>query len=170
MSKHSKDTRSHPIGAPLRHDHVIEQHEHDPYKSDRKPPEPTACPDCGALFRAGRWQWAAAPADAHQQRCPACRRIHDKFPAGYVTVGGDYFRLHREELLHLIANVGERAKQEHPLERIIAIEERPDEVTVTTTDSHLARGIGEALHHACHGELQFRYLEEDNLLRVHWQR
>ena len=58
----------------------------------------------------------------------------------------------------------------HGVGQIMAIEEQQDGVIVTTTDSHLARGIGEALHHASHGELQFHYLEEDNLLRVHWQR
>jgi len=170
MSKHSKDTRSHPIGAPLRHDHVLQQHEHDAYKANRKLPEPTACPDCHAVFQTGRWQWAEMPANAHLERCPACHRIHDKFPAGFVTIGGAYFKLHRDELLCLVANVAEREKQEHPLDRIMAIEEQQDGVIVTTTDSHLARGIGEALHHASHGELQFHYLEEDNLLRVHWQR
>ncbi|OIR02570.1 NMD3 family protein [mine drainage metagenome] len=171
MSKHAKDTRSHPIGAPLRHDHVLELREHDAYKAGRKLPEPTACPDCHAVFHQGRWQWAEQPADAHLERCPACHRIHDQFPAGFVTIGGDYFKQHRDELLNLVAKVGEQAWRERPLERIMAIAEQPDGgVVVTTTDSHLARGIGEALHHAAHGELKFRYVEEDNLLRVHWQR
>ena len=41
---------------------------------------------------------------------------------------------------------------------------------VTTTDIHLARGIGEALEHAYQGELEFHYNEGENLLRVHWAR
>ena len=170
MSKHAKDTRAHPIGAPLRHEHVMQQHEHDAYKSGRKPPEPTACPDCHAVFHQGRWQWTAVPSGAHLERCPACQRIHDRFPAGFVTIGGDYFRQHKEELLHLIDRLALHEKQEHPLQRIMAIEEQSDGVVITTTDAHLARGIGEALQHASHGQLQFRYAEEDKLLRVHWQR
>ncbi len=100
--------------------------------------------------------------------CPACHRIHDKFPAGFVTLKGEYSKLHREELLQLVKNIAERAKREHPLERIMAIEDEKDAILVTTTNIHLARGIGEALHHAHHGELEFHYNDEQNLLRVHW--
>jgi hypothetical protein len=39
---------------------------------------------------------------------------------------------------------------------------------VTTTDIHLARGMGEALHHAYQGELEYHYNPEQNLLRVIW--
>jgi hypothetical protein len=53
----------------------------------------------------------------------------------------------------------------------MAIEDQDDgSVLVTTTDSHLARDIGEALEHAHKGELEFHYNDADNLLRVFWQR
>jgi hypothetical protein len=41
---------------------------------------------------------------------------------------------------------------------------------VTTTDMHLARGIGEALQHAYQGDLEYRYNPDQNLLRVSWSR
>jgi hypothetical protein len=41
---------------------------------------------------------------------------------------------------------------------------------VTTTDPHLARRIGEALHDAYKGTLDYQYNKEDNLLRVTWSR
>lgn len=169
MSTHSKPTRFHPIGSPLRHEHVLHEREHDSYKSRGKLPEPTVCPECRAVFHEGRWQWAVEPAHAHLEMCPACHRIHDKFPAGFVTLEGDFFQQHRAELRQLIENVGKRAKTEHPLERIMDIEDEGHAVLVTTTDIHLARGIGEALHHAYHGELEFHYNDEENLLRVHWK-
>ena len=169
MSKHSKPTRFHTIGAPVRHVGVIHEREHDGYKAKEKLPEPTACPVCRAVFHKGRWQWAAMPAGAHEEMCPACHRIHDKFPAGFVTLEGEYLKLHRDELLQLVENVAERAKKEHPLERIMAIEDENGGILVTTTDIHLARGIGEALHHAHHGELEFHYSDEENMLRVHWK-
>ncbi|HUW51264.1 MAG TPA: BCAM0308 family protein [Sulfuricella sp.] len=155
---------------PIRHDRLIQEYRHDTYKSRLKLPEPTACPQCGAVFHDGRWQWAPRPAQAHEEMCPACHRIHDEFPAGFVTVGGAFFREHRDELLHLVKNEEARAKAEHALERIIKIEEQDDGVMITTTGTHLARGIGEALHHAYQGELEFHYNPDENLLRVHWAR
>jgi hypothetical protein len=50
------------------------------------------------------------------------------------------------------------------------IEDEDDGVLITTTDIHLARGIGEALHHAYQGELEYHYNEQENLLRVVWAR
>lgn len=143
---------------------------HDSYRSLKKPPEPTRCPDCGAVFREGRWQWTLAPAEAHEALCPACRRIRDRFPAGYVTLEGDFFAAHRDDIVHLARNREARERAEHPLERIIAIEDVAGGVQITTTDAHLARAIGEAVHDAYKGELEVKYNREENLVRVHWAR
>jgi NMD protein affecting ribosome stability and mRNA decay len=143
---------------------------HDSYKSQKKLPEPTRCSDCGAVFRDGRWQWAAAPAGAHEVLCPACQRIRDRFPAGYVTLKGEFFAAHRDEIVHLARNREAHEKAEHPLERIMGIEDVEGGVQITTTDTHLARDIGEAVHAAYKGELEFRYNKEENLLRVYWRR
>ncbi len=155
---------------PVRRDRMVQETRHDPYQAKHKLPEPTVCPQCGAVFHDGRWQWLARPAGADEELCPACHRIHDGYPAGFVTVEGSFFKQHREELLHLIRNEETRAKAEHPLKRIMQIEDKDDGLLVTTTDIHLARGIGEALHHAYQGELEYHYNERENLLRVVWSR
>jgi len=157
-------------GLPSRKDRLIREHVHDSYKSRRKLPEPTLCPQCGAVYLGGRWQWAARPAEAHEQTCPACHRIHDKYPAGTVRLSGPFVEEHKQELTNVARNEEARAKAEHPLKRIIAIENEKDAILITTTDPHLARGIGEAVHHAYHGELDFHYVEESNLVRVTWKR
>ena len=41
---------------PIRHDRLLQETQHDTYKSKGKLHEPTVCPDCGAVFHAGRWQ------------------------------------------------------------------------------------------------------------------
>lgn len=154
----------------VRRDQLRPEFEHDTYKLKHKPSEPAVCPACGAVCHAGRWQWLARPANAQEVTCPACHRIHDKFPAGFVHVGGTFFSDHRDELLNLLRHHEEKAKAEHALARIIAIEDEGNGVLVTTTDIHLARDLGEALHHAYQGELEFHYNDAENLLRVHWTR
>ncbi len=156
---------------PIHHErlsHLLQEKVHDAYKIKGKLAEPTTCPQCGAVYQEGRWQWTKAPANAHQHVCPACLRIHDQFPAGFVTLDGSYFTKHRDEIMHLVNNEEKRERADHPLQRIMATEEQHGTTVVTTTDVHLARRIGEALHHAYQGELAFHYNPEQNLLRVNW--
>jgi len=151
-----------------RHDNLFQERVHDAYKSRGKLHEPSVCSECGAVFHAGRWQWLQAPADAHQETCPACHRIRDHYPAGYLSLKGSFFSSHRDEIMQLLHHHEKHERAEHPLKRIIAIEEKPGETLVSTTDIHLARGMGEALHHAYQGELEYHYNPEENLLRVNW--
>jgi hypothetical protein len=153
-----------------RHDRLVQERRHDTYRSSGKLPEPTRCPDCDAEYREGRWQWGSSEGPAHMERCPACHRIHDRFPAGYVVIAGEFLAAHRDEILSLIRNVESRAKAEHALERIMDCEDTGEGLLVTTTDPHLARGIGDALAHAYRGELEYHYNDGDRLLRVHWTR
>lgn len=154
----------------LQREQLLQELVHDSYKSKRKLHEPTRCPDCGAVYQKGRWSWSAAPEAAQVQRCPACQRIHDRFPAGYVMLRGSFFTAHRDEILRRVRHCEESEKAGHPLERIMAIEPDADGSLVTTTDTHLARRIADALHDAYKGELEYRYNKEENLLRVTWSR
>ena len=157
----------HPIN---RHDGIFQEQIHDTYQTKGKLPEPAVCPQCSAVFHKGRWQWLGAPANAHQHNCPACQRILEHQPAGFVTLAGEFFVAHRDEIVSLIHNVEKKEKTEHPLKRIMATEEEGNGVLITTTDIHLARGIGEAIHHAYQGDLEFHYNPAENLLRVNWSR
>lgn len=165
MSPVSLPPGFHPIS---RHDNLFEERVHDAYKSKGKLKEPSVCDQCGAVFHHGRWQWISRPEKAHKTTCPACHRIHDRFPAGFLTLHGEFYQAHQTEIMHLVRNHEKRERAEHPLQRIIAIEDRNGKTIVTTTDIHLTRGIGEALHHAYQGELNYHYNPEQNLLRVDW--
>jgi hypothetical protein len=141
---------------------------HDPYQTRRKPTSPSVCPVCKLVFQKGRWQVGPAPAGAHSEICPACHRMRDKFPAGYLTIEGPWAYEYRKEVLRTARNFAERMQAEHPLQRIMAIEESGDKVVITTTDIHLAQGIGRALHHAYHGNLVYSFSESEYQLRVTW--
>ncbi|GMR06396.1 MAG: BCAM0308 family protein [Gammaproteobacteria bacterium] len=149
---------------------LLQELEHDPYHSKIKLKEPTVCPVCRAVYHKGRWQWAEIPENADEIMCPACHRIHDRVPAGFLTISGDFYAQHKDEIQSLIRNVEEREKAEHPLKRIMQVEEKNETVVYSFTDAHLARGIGDALHHAYQGELDYQYTNEDIMLRVNWSR
>jgi hypothetical protein len=144
----------------------------DTYKVRKKLPEPTRCPDCGAVHEAGRWRWAEIPpAQAHEVRCPACHRIADGYPAGIVTLKGALVRAHRDEILGIARNAEAAEKGERPMNRIMSIAEPdPETIVITTTDMHLPRRIGETVDRALNGTLDFHYDAENYFIRVEWRR
>lgn len=142
----------------------------DPYKPIKKPHEPTVCPQCGAVYHDGRWHWSAQPAGASQELCQACHRINDHYPAGIVTLSGPLVAEHKAEMIRLARNQEEVEKREHPLNRIIDIEEAADKIVINTTDIHLPRRIGEAQKRAWHGKTDFSYDQDGYFVRVNWHR
>lgn len=152
-------------------DNIVQETGHDTYKGRGQLPEPTACPECDAVFHQGRWTWMEAqPAGAHRELCPACERVRDRYPAGFLTLSGPFFAKHRQEIVNLAQNEATVEMAEHPLHRIIDTEDTEEGVLITTTDIHLPRRIGEAVKASYKGELDFHYVDEDDILRVRWQR
>jgi hypothetical protein len=154
----------------VRREQILSGMEKDSYKSGRKLPESSQCPQCGATFFKDRWTWKPALPGSPAHVCPACHRIQDKFPAGYVTLNGEYLAAHRDEILGLARHCESREKANHPLQRIMSIETVSGSTVITTTDIHLARNIAERIHDAHKGELALHYSKEENLLRATWKR
>lgn len=150
--------------------HHIEEHRHDPYRARGKLHEPTQCTSCSAVFVDGRWQWIEPPRGANVVTCPACRRIADDYPAGELTLTGAFVTSHGEEIVGLIRNTEEREKSEHPLQRLIRIDEKSGRMVVTTTDIHLPRRIAHALEAAYKGQLKTHYDEAGYFVRIAWHR
>jgi NMD protein affecting ribosome stability and mRNA decay len=115
-------------------------------------------------------RFALRPAQAHEEMCPACQRVRDQNPAGFLALSGRFLQEHKEEILNLVRNEEQDENAEHPLHRIVQIEEETDGIVITTTDLHLPRRIGDALHRAHQGETSFHYIEEGSIRRVHWKR
>jgi len=94
--------------------HAKQDHILDPYQAQQKLHEGTVCPQCNAVYHDGRWQWVTRTKAAHEHLCAACRRINDKFPAGIVTLHGDFAREHKDEMIRLAHHQEEAEKKEHP--------------------------------------------------------
>lgn len=159
-----------PGGVTRYRDRIFDDKRVDPYQAIRKYQEPTVCTACSAIFRRGRWTLGSAPAGARHEVCPACRRIRDKLPAGRLTLEGAYYAGHRDEVLALVRREAENERAEHPLNRLMEIEEHRDCAIVSTTDIHTPPRIGTALLRAYRGELETRYGHDEYSVRVVWRR
>lgn len=147
-------------------DHIL-----DPYKSTTKMHEPTVCPQCGAVYQHGRWQWMQRPEGAETTLCQACHRINDHYPAGIVTLSGPLVAAEKDEIIRLARHQEQAEKPEHPLNRIMSVEEEAsDRLAISTTDIHLPRRIGEAMKRAYKGDLSEHFDEGGYFVRVIWNR
>lgn len=151
-----------------RRDRLVKEKYHDTYREGKKRAEPSVCPQCGAVFAGGRWAWSDVPEGAVSAFCPACQRIADEYPAGYVELQGPFFEQRREEILNLVSNEEKMEKGEHPLERIMAVRPENGHTLITTTGVHMARRIGEAVVRAYQGDLTFTYGDNEKTVRVNW--
>ena len=79
-------------------------------------------------------------------------------PASCASRASSTWRTARS--LGLLRNVEEREAKAHTLKRIMSVEEQGETVTVNTTHPGLARSLGDALHHAYGGALDYHYPEE----------
>jgi NMD protein affecting ribosome stability and mRNA decay len=149
---------------------IFKEKPKDPYRNTQKLQEPTVCSECGALFASGRWCWQTMPDNTvNQTLCPACQRITDNYPAGFIELGGDFFWEHYDEIINLVINTEEMEQNQHPLERIIKITKRDGKTLITTTGLHIARRIGDAIYNSYQGCLEYNYAAK-HLIRVNWQR
>jgi len=145
-------------------DHYI-----DTYKQVAKLHEPTYCSQCGATYGDGRWRWMPHPENAKPSLCPACHRINDRYPAGIVTLTG--VGALKDEMVRLARNQEEAEKAEHPLNRIMAIDDTIDDrLEISTTDIHLPRRIGDALRRSYHGKVTEDFDEGNYFVRVTWHK
>ncbi len=134
------------------------------------------CSSCGALYRNQHWTLDPKRAEVLEQSgantviCPACRKIQAKDPAGIVTLSGDYWPEHREEILNLIRREEARGAQVNPIERIMEIREEEGKLIIETTMEKLAQRIGHRIHSAHKGVVDYKWSDTNHLVRVAWER
>lgn len=126
-----------------------------------------ACAECGIVEHAGRWQFVPPPAHFEVGLCPACRRVRDNDPAGTLRIPASLLG-RRDELLRLVHNVEAAERAEHPLERLMGIEESDGHLVVRTTGVHLARELAHKLARQLHRKPHVRYVDGEELVHVDW--
>ena len=146
--------------------HPYEARERDKYADD------TVCPDCGAVFLKGKWTWGQPlrEDDVSSMVCPACRQIKDDHAGGVLTLSGSFVTVHREDILNRLRNIEKAEKNDHPLQRIIAIVDKGEDVEVRATSEHLVARMAKALKSDFNGELELSFLREENFARAQWRR
>lgn len=153
-----------------RKDRLIKDHRKDVYVDQIILKEPASCIKCNALYTNGRWTWKSTDQETVKTTCPACRRINDNYPAGYIEIQGKFFHNHSTDILNLINNTEQLEKTERPLERVISIKEANDKTIITTTGIHVARRIGEALKRSYQGKYLIQYADGEKSIRIFWER
>ena len=108
---------------------------------------------------------------ASEQKCPACRKIEDKYPMGILHMSGVFLSEHKDDILRMLKNEEKRAMDKNPLERIISIEEDSEgTVSVHTTSESLVLRMGRILNRAYSGDVEYKFSDTEKLVRVEWRR
>lgn len=150
----------------------------DPYLRGIKYPDPNICPDCKAIYHNKRWQFdndlkhdIKLEGGFGKKKCPACRKIEDNYPMGIVFLSGDFIDDHRDDILNTVKSEEERAMEKNPLERIIEIEKQDtNKYRIKTTTDTLAHRIGKILNKSYKGNIEYKFSDEQKILRVLWSR
>ena len=144
----------------------------DPYRAPKKHRKNTKCPECGLIYSRGAWRHAKAQlrGEVHWKSCPACLRTRHGFAGGELKLSGDFFIEHHGEILNRIENLARAVKAEHPLERIVKMDEKSGELVIFATSEHLVARLGKAVHRDFKGELVLKYARDDKYALAHWRR
>lgn len=160
-AKHPGQKKDRPRGVQSRHPR--------PYVHPAKVAGALVCKDCGVVQHGGRWSWGAPPpARLRKGRCPACQRIQDGIPAGTIRLHPAFLE-HRKEVLQLARNVERSEKAEHPLERLMKVDESDGGLVIATTGIHIAHQIAHTLARRFHRKARIRYADDESVVHVDWE-
>lgn len=155
----------------------IRPHLQDPYLLRLAYKEPTVCPTCKLIYHNKRWFWndellkELEKKGVDYQKCPACRKIEDRYPMGILQISGGFVDKHKDDILRLLKNEEKRAMEKNPLERVISIKENDEGlISVDTTTESLVLRMGRILTRAYTGEVEYKFSDTEKLVRVEWKR
>lgn len=131
------------------------------------------CQTCKAVYHKKSWHHGFPQGDRGDklirfELCPACRMIHNKMFEGQVIIE-NVPREKREDIAARIKNVGERARIDDVLARIIKITRQGKNIEVLTTENQLAHMIARQVQELLRGKIDIRFSEDESVVRVYWR-
>jgi len=155
-------------------------HEAGRHRTARALAEPAICEVCGDVYADRRWSKPDPERfskkhphfrPAQRVLCPACKRVRNGVPSGYLHLEGQFLSDHREEIEQLIHNEADRASVDNPLARIMKWEkDKKGIITILTTTEHLAQRLGHAIYKAYNGKVRYDFSHENKFAHVWWSR
>lgn len=148
--------------------------ERDSYLPRRSPKGIIQCTGCGAFYFKRRWRLDlpsgfSSPVHERPIYCPACMKIHDRFPGGELELlGVDVGE--RGEMIRIFRNEEARARAKNPLEKIMGLQEAKGNWKVQTTTEKLAQRLGRSFKKARGGKLQYKMGHNNKFMRVVWEK
>jgi hypothetical protein len=113
---------------------------------------------------------AASRKGAEKRLCPGDVRLEKRQVEGVVTLKGAFLESHRREIINLVRRVAREARKRKVSARIFEVVDEDRQLTIETTDEHLAERMGKEVEKAFKGELVIKWQEKDTFARVTWRR
>jgi len=139
------------------------------------------CSNCGVVYFDKSWRRGLLEEkQEHLQEnrqfkftlCPACKMIRNKLFEGelIIKIKNQNTKIKiKEDILNTIKNSNKQAQERDPLDRILWMEDKGDEVRIFTSENQLAVRIGKKLKSSFSGsKLEIRHSDED-IVRVYWK-
>ncbi len=147
--------------------------ERDTYLPRRSPKGVIQCTGCGAFYHRRHWMLAVPagfipPVHMHPIYCPACRKMKEQYPSGELSLRG-MDPAERQEVLRILRNEEEQARNKNPLERIMRVAQKNNDWQVETTTEKLAQRLGRSVRKARGGKLAYKWSHNNKFLRVVWE-
>jgi hypothetical protein len=132
------------------------------------------CSGCGAFYYRRHWtlnrpSGFSYPVHAHPIYCAACRKIRDRFPGAELHLLGVEAE-ERGEIVRILRNGEERAREKNPLERIMRLQEAGGNWKVETTTEKLAQRLGRSIKKARGGNIAYKWGHNNKFVRVVWEK
>ena len=101
----------------------------DPYQPEEGQ-EAALCTTCQAIYQNKRWFFdenlagkLAGTDKVKEVTCPTCRKVKDRYSEGILTLSGDFFKEHKDEIVNLLKKEAERVGKRSVPDRIITMTE-----------------------------------------------